>query len=96
MEEIDELDGDDDDEIELAGAGGEHGVNIMGKEMMDVERPLVNDSSMDGDIEDGDGQDSGRRFPKRASLFNKLGGLEHQSSVDSDHQFKKKPTVSGG
>ena len=52
MEEIDELDGDDDDEIELAGAGG---VNIMGKEMMDVERPLVNDSSMDGDIEDGDG-----------------------------------------
>ena len=88
--DVEEIDGDE--EIELT---GEHGVNLVtGEEIMDVDRPLVNDSSMDGDIEDGDGQDTDRRFPKRASLFNKLNGIEHQSSVDSDHQYKKKPTVS--
>ncbi len=43
---------------------------------MDVDRPLVNDSSMDGDIEDADGHDTDRRFPKRPSLFNKLQGVE--------------------
>lgn len=44
---------------------------------------------MDGDIEDGDGQDTERRIAKRPSLFNKLAGVEQQSSVDSEH-FKKK------
>ena len=49
--DVEEIDGDE--EIELT---GEHGVNLVtGEEIMDVDRPLVNDSSMDGDIEDGDG-----------------------------------------
>lgn len=39
---------------------------------------------MDGDIEDADGNDTERRFPKRPSLFNKLSGVEQHSSVDSD------------
>ncbi len=56
---------------------------------MDADRPLVNDSSMDGDIEDADGHDTDRRFPKRPSLFNKLQGVEQQSSVDSDQHYKK-------
>lgn len=55
----------------------------------DSERPLVHDSSMEGDIEDtgeGSGLDTDRRRkgPKRPSLFNKLQGVEQQSSVDSD------------
>ena len=64
--------------------------------MMDQDRPLVNDSSMDGDIEDADGQDTDRRFPKRPSLFNKLAGVEQQSSMDSDHQIMKKKQAMGG
>ena len=44
---------------------------------------------MEGDIEDADGNDTERRGKKRPSLFNKLGGLEQHSSVDSD-QLKKK------
>ena len=57
------------------------------------DRPLINDSSMEGDVEDGGdgGQDTERRMNKRPSLFNKLSGIEQQSSVDSDHHFKKKP-----
>ena len=59
------------------------------------ERPLIHDLSMDGDIEDAsEGQDTDR-IPKRPSLFNKLSGVEQQSSVDSDNQFKKKAGVSG-
>ena len=48
----------------------------------DSERPLVHDSSMEGDIEDtvegGGGPDTDRRrkAPKRPSLFNKLQGVE--------------------
>jgi len=46
---------------------------------------------MDGDIEDTvEGQDTDRIVKKRPSLFNKLQGVEQQSSVDSDHHFKKK------
>ena len=44
-----------------------------------AERPLVHDSSMEGDIEDTveGGQDTDRRSkPKRPSLFNKLSGVE--------------------
>ena len=62
---------------------------------MDNDRPLIHDNSMDGDIEDADGNDTERRIPKRPSLFNKLTGAEQQSSVDSEHHFKKKAAVSG-
>lgn len=42
-----------------------------------MERPLIHDSSMDGDIEDTvEGQESDRRIKKRPSLFNKLQGVE--------------------
>ena len=51
---------------------------------MERARPLVNDDSIDGDIDDVDGQDMERRFSKRPSLFNKLTGAEQQSSIDSD------------
>ena len=69
---------DDDDEIDLI-QGSEHQVNMMHEEtLIEDQRPLVNDSSMDGDIEDADGNDTERerRFPKRPSLFNKLSGVE--------------------
>lgn len=39
---------------------------------------------MDGDIEDTEGHDIDRRFPKRHSLFNKLQGVEQQTSYDQD------------
>lgn len=64
----------------------EHQVNLN-DDMIDVggERPLPHDLSMDGDIEDADGNDTERRFPKGPnSLFNKLQGVEQQSSIDSD------------
>ena len=39
------------------------------------QRPLINDLSMEADIEDADGQDTDR-ITKRPSLFNKLSGVE--------------------
>ena len=68
--------------------------------LVEADRPLINDLSMDGDIEDADGQDTDRsvndrHIQKRPSLFNKLQGVEQQSSVDSDHHFKKKGQMAG-
>ena len=80
--DIEEIDGDDECETD-------HQVQIS-NDAIDQHadnRPLVqNDSSMDGDIEDADGHDTDRRFPKRHSLFNKLQGVEQQSSYDQDQQ----------
>lgn len=69
------------------------GDNATDGDSVEADRPLVNDMSMDGDIEDVDGEVGDRRFQNRPSLFNKLTGAEQQSSVDSEHHFKKK---SGG
>ena len=49
--------------------------------LVEADRPLINDLSMDGDIEDADGQDTDRsgnerHIQKRPSLFNKLTGAE--------------------
>ena len=59
--------------------------------LLETERPIVHDSSMDGDIEDADGQETERRATKAAPiLFNKITGVvDQQSSVDSE-QFKQR------
>ena len=63
----------------------EHQVNLNDDMTDGGERPLPHDMSMDGDIEDADGNDTERRIPKGPhSLFNKLQGVEQQSSIDSD------------
>ena len=77
--------------IHISSNDGAHRQQMIIANDSDVERPLVHDSSMDGDIEDTvEGQDTDRIVKKRPSLFNKLQGVEQQSSVDSDHHFKKK------
>ena len=55
---------------------------------METERRAVNDSSMDGDIEDADCIDTERRG-KQPSLVNKISASAEQNSMDSDY-FKKK------
>ena len=67
--DVDEI--DDDDECDFA---TEQQVDMADE--MDNDRPLIHDNSMDGDIEDADGNDTERRIPKRPSLFNKLTGAE--------------------
>ena len=74
----------DDEDVENGGddnmnmIGNDSGSNHHRQQMMinnddDAERPLVHDSSMEGDIEDTvEGSDTDRRIKKRPSLFNKL------------------------
>ena len=81
----------DGDEADVEEIGGDYEEE---KHHNDDDRPHINDSSIDGDIDDADGQDTDRRIQKRPSLFNKLAGVEQQSSVDSEH-FKKK-AIGGG
>ena len=68
--DIEEIDCDDE-------FSSEHQVNLN-DDMIDAgERPMPHDMSMDGDIEDADGNDTERRHAKGSnSLFNKLQGLE--------------------
>lgn len=78
VEEINSVDEEEEDKID------------QNDDTLQDDRPLINDSSIEGDIEDADAPETDRRQVKRPSLFNKLTGAEQQSSVDSEH-FKKKP-----
>lgn len=66
-----DVEADGDDEIEIRG-----GIEIQDDTLLETERPIINDTSMDGDIEDADGQETERRAAKQPVLFNKITGVD--------------------
>ena len=73
--DVEEIDGEDDCDL-----SSEVQMNLMNNDQassLEHDRLPVNESSMDGDIEDGDGTDTERRLhPKRPSLFKKISGID--------------------